>query len=71
MSLRGLAKYLQRMVGPTRLELVTSAMSRRRSSQLSYGPPGSRVDYGEAGNSTNLRSVQASVEDDKTLRAIF
>ena len=37
-SLRKSAKYLKKMVGPTRLELVTSAMSRRRSSQLSYGP---------------------------------
>ena len=26
------------MVGPTRFELVTSAMSRQRSNQLSYGP---------------------------------
>ena len=38
MSYKKLAKYPKRLVGPTRLELVTSAMSRRRSNQLSYGP---------------------------------
>lgn len=27
------------MVGPGRFELPTSAMSRQRSNQLSYGPP--------------------------------
>ena len=39
------------MVGPTRLELVTFSMSRKRSNQLSYGPD-SNINNGQGGNRT-------------------
>jgi hypothetical protein len=31
-------EVIEKMVGPGRFELPTSAMSRQRSNQLSYGP---------------------------------
>jgi hypothetical protein len=33
------------MVGPRELESLTSAVSRRRSNQLSYGPTNERVNW--------------------------
>ena len=50
------------MVGPCRLELQTSSVSRKRSNQLSYGPKGREFEYSNRRLLKRLSFVRTTVE---------